>query len=46
MEFTTMSKTMSANLNEEEVLIEIFHYKDKKNKKMKSWKMKNDKSCK
>ncbi|HEX6671792.1 MAG TPA: hypothetical protein VF084_06130 [Nitrososphaeraceae archaeon] len=30
MEFTTIARTVSANLEDEEVWIEIFHYNDKK----------------
>ena len=45
IEFTNITKTVSANLDEEEVWIEIFHYKDKKHKDEVMEKMKNDKSC-
>ena len=44
VEFTNIAKTISANLDEE-VWIEIFHYKDKKHKDEVMEKMKNDKSC-
>lgn len=45
MEFTNIAKTVSANLDEEEVWIEIFHYNDKKHKDEVMEKMKNDKNC-
>jgi uncharacterized protein YbaA (DUF1428 family) len=45
MEFTNLAKTVSANLDEEEVWIEIFHYNDKKHKEEVIQKMKNDKNC-
>ena len=45
MEFTTIAKTVSANLDEEEVWIEIFHYNNKKHKEEVMEKMKNDKDC-
>jgi uncharacterized protein YbaA (DUF1428 family) len=45
MEFTNIAKTVSANLDEEEVWIEIFHYNDKKHKEEVLEKMKNDKNC-
>ncbi len=45
MEFTNIAKTLSANLDEEEVWIEIFHYNDKKHKDEVMEKMKNDKNC-
>ena len=45
MEFTNIAKTVSANLDEEEVWIEIFHYNDKKHKDEVMEKMKNDKDC-
>ena len=45
MEFTNIAKTVSANLDEEEVWIEIFHYNDKKHKDEVMDKMKNDKNC-
>ena len=45
MEFTNIAKTLSANLDEEEVWIEIFHYHDKKHKDEVMEKMKNDKDC-
>jgi uncharacterized protein YbaA (DUF1428 family) len=45
MEFTNIAKTLSANLDEEEVWIEIFHYNDKKHKEEVLEKMKNDKNC-
>ncbi|HSL13084.1 MAG TPA: DUF1428 family protein [Nitrososphaeraceae archaeon] len=44
-EFTNIAKTVSANLDEEEVWIEIFHYNDKKHKDEVMEKMKNDKNC-
>jgi uncharacterized protein YbaA (DUF1428 family) len=45
MEFTNIAKTVSANLDEEEVWIEIFHYNNKKHKDEVMEKMKNDKNC-
>jgi uncharacterized protein YbaA (DUF1428 family) len=45
MEFTNIAKTVSANLDEDEVWIEIFHYNDKKHKDEVMEKMKNDKDC-
>lgn len=45
MEFTTIARTVSANLEDEEVWIEIFHYNDKKHKDEVMEKMKNDKNC-
>ena len=45
MEFTNIAKTVSANLDEEEVWIEIFHYHDKKHKDEVMEKMKKDKDC-
>jgi len=45
MEFTNIAKTISANIDEEEVWIEIFHYNDKKHKDEVMEKMKNDKNC-
>ena len=45
MEFANIAKTVSANLDEEEVWIEIFHYNDKKHKDEVMEKMKNDKNC-
>jgi uncharacterized protein YbaA (DUF1428 family) len=45
MEFTNIAKIVSANLDEEEVWIEIFHYNDKKHKEEVMEKMKNDKNC-
>ena len=44
-EFTNIAKTVSANLDEEEVWIEIFHYNDKKHKDEVMENMKNDKNC-
>ncbi|MGZ5491239.1 MAG: DUF1428 family protein, partial [Nitrososphaeraceae archaeon] len=45
MEFINIAKTVSANLDEEEVWIEIFHYHDKKHKDEVMEKMKKDKDC-
>ena len=45
VEFTNIAKTISANLDEEEVWIEIIHYNDKKHKDEVMEKMKNDNSC-
>ena len=45
MEFTSIAKTLSANLDEEEVWIEIFHYHDKKHKDEVMEIMKGDKNC-
>ena len=45
MEFTNIAKTVSSNLDEDEVWIEIFHYNDRKHKDEVTEKMKNDKNC-
>ena|SRR5687768_16294160 len=45
VEFTNIAKTISANLEEEEVWREIIHYNDKKHKDEVMEKMKNDTSC-
>ena len=45
VEFTNIAKTISVNLEEEEVWIEIIHYNDKKHKDEVMEKMKNDTSC-
>ena len=43
--FTNISKTVSANPNEEEVWVELLSYRDKKHKDEVMEKMKNDKNC-
>jgi uncharacterized protein YbaA (DUF1428 family) len=45
MEFTNIANAVSANIDEEEVWIEIFHYNDTKHKEEVMEKMKNDKNC-
>lgn len=44
-EFTNISKTVSANPNEEEVWVELLSYRDSKHKDEIMAKMKEDKSC-
>jgi uncharacterized protein YbaA (DUF1428 family) len=43
--FTNISKTVSANQNEEEVWVELLSYRDKKHKDEVMEKMKGDKNC-
>ena len=43
--FTNISQTVSADPNEEEVLVELLSYRDKKHKDEVMEKMKNDKNC-